>query len=58
MIRVILAVIILAVIFWFGIEAFRKMTGKDKWALTKSLGYAIICSLLAIALLITIVVLF
>ncbi len=34
------------------------MTGKEKWALTKTAGYAILCSLLAVATMTLIVVIF
>jgi hypothetical protein len=58
MIRVFLAFLILTAIFWFGIAAFRKTTGKEKWQLTKIAAYSILCSVLALAVLITIVILF
>jgi hypothetical protein len=58
MIRVLLTFVILAVLFGFAIKTVRQMTGKDKWALTKTAGYAILCSLLAVAAMIFIVILF
>jgi hypothetical protein len=58
MIRVFLAFLILTALFWFGIAAFRKTTGKEKWQLTKIAAYSILCSVLALAVLITIVILF
>ena len=58
MIRVFLAFLILIALFWFGIAAFRKTTGREKWRLTKIAAYSILCSVLALAVLISIVVLF
>ncbi len=58
MIRLWLAFIILAVLIHFGIQAWQKMTGKDRWTLTKSIFYSIIVSLLALALMVSIVIIF
>ena len=58
MIRVFLAFLILIALFWFGIAAFRKTTGKEKWRLTKIAAYSILCSVLALSVLISIVILF
>lgn len=58
MIRMILAFGIAFAICYFGIAGFRNLTGKDQWALTKLLGYSIICASLAMLLLTLIVVLF
>ena len=58
MIRLWLAFAILAVLIHFGITAWRKMEGKEQWALTKSVGYSIIVSLLALMVMTTIVILF
>ncbi len=58
MIKVLMAFLFLAVVFGFAIETVRKMTGKEKWALTKTVGYATICSLLAIAVMVLIVIIF
>jgi hypothetical protein len=58
MIRVFLAFFVLVAVFWFGIAAFRKTTGKEKWQLTKIAAYSILCSVLALAILISIVILF
>jgi hypothetical protein len=32
--------------FYFGIDAFRKMTGREKWNLTKTVFYSILCAVL------------
>jgi hypothetical protein len=58
MIRLWLAFAIFAVLIHFGITAWRKMEGKEQWALTKSIGYSIIVSLLAVLAMAVIVVLF
>jgi hypothetical protein len=58
MIRVFLAFFVLVAVFWFGIAAFRKTTGKEKWQLTKIAAYSILCSVLALTVLISIVILF
>ena len=58
MIKVVLAFVLLFVLFFAGITLARNMTGKEALALTKMLGYSIICSLLTIVVLISIVVIF
>jgi len=58
MIRLWLAFVIVAVLIHFGITAWRKMSGKDKWTLTKTAGYSIIVSLLAVMLMTVFVVIF
>lgn len=58
MIRVILVFVILAALIHFGIMAWQSMTGKERWTLTKSLGYSIIVSLLAVVVMMFMVVLF
>lgn len=58
MIRVFLAFLVLTAIFWFGISAFRKITKRQRWRLTKIVGYSILCSLLALSFMIAIVILF
>ena len=58
MIKVVFAFILLFILFFMGITFSRNMTGKEALALTKMLGYSILCSLLTIAVLISIVVIF
>jgi hypothetical protein len=58
MIRLWLAFIIFAVLIHFGITVWRRMERKERWSLTKSLFYSIIVSLLALAVMTAIVVLF
>jgi hypothetical protein len=58
MIKVLFAFVVLFMVFYSVITLARKMTGKEALALTKILGYSILCSLLTIAVLISIVVIF
>lgn len=58
MIKAILAFVLLAFGFAFGIGFFRSMTGKEQWRLTKTIMYSILCSLLAITVLTVFVILF
>jgi hypothetical protein len=58
MIKLVLAFIILAVVLHFGITSWQKMSGKDRWSLTKTAFYSIIVSLLALAAMTILVVLF
>jgi len=58
MIKVYLAFAIVFALFYFGINAFRSISGKEKLRLTKALAYSIICSTLAISVLVGIVIIF
>ena len=58
MIRVLFAFVLLFAVFYTGITLARKMTGKEALALTKIAGYSILSSLLTLAVLISIVVIF
>jgi divalent metal cation (Fe/Co/Zn/Cd) transporter len=58
MAKMIIAFISLFLIFFFGIDIFRKMTGKEKISLTKWLGYSMLCTLLAVVAATLIVLLF
>jgi hypothetical protein len=58
MIRLWLAFGILAVLIHFGITAWRKMEGKERWTLTKSIAYSILVSVLALMVMTVIVILF
>jgi hypothetical protein len=44
--------------FYIGIPAFRQLNGKEKWNLTKTILYSMMCSLLALGSMILLVVLF
>lgn len=58
MIRLVFAFVVLAALIHFGIMAWQKMSGSERWSLTKSLGYSIIVALLAIVVMMFMVVLF
>jgi hypothetical protein len=58
MIRLWLAFAIFAVLIHVGITAWRKMEGKERWSLTKSIAYSILVSLLAVLVMTVIVILF
>jgi hypothetical protein len=58
MIRFWLVFVILAVIIHFGITTVREFDGKERWALTKSIGYSIIVALLVVLVMMAVVVLF
>jgi hypothetical protein len=58
MIRLWLVFAVLFAAFYFGIPAFRKLKGAEKWDLTKTLLFSFVCSLFAVGVMIVIVVLF
>ena len=58
MIRLWLVFFIIFVLFYVGIPTFHKLTGREKWAVTKLMIYSLMCSLLAIATMALIVILF
>jgi hypothetical protein len=58
MIKILLTFIFLTAVAAFVIKTVREMTGKQKWALTKTIGYAILYSSLALAAMISIVIIF
>lgn len=58
MIRMLIVFFGLTGAFMVGIAAFRALSGKEKWDLTKIALYAIMCSLLSLAVLVGIVILF
>jgi hypothetical protein len=58
MIKLWLAFAIVFAICYFGINTFRKLSGEEKLSLTKVVGYSILCSVVAVSVLVAIVVLF
>jgi len=58
MIRLWLVFAVLFAAFYFGIPAFRKLKGAEKWDLTKTFLFSMMCSLLAVSAMVVIVVLF
>jgi hypothetical protein len=58
MIKVLLFFVLIFALFFLGIKTIRNITGKEALALTKIVGYSIICAILTVAVLISIVVIF
>jgi len=58
MIKVLLFFVLIFALFFLGIKTLRNVTGKEALALTKIIGYSIICAVLTVAVLISIVVIF
>jgi hypothetical protein len=58
MIKLWLSFAIFAILIHFGITAWRKMEGKEQLALTKSIGYSILVSLVAVMLMTVFVIAF
>jgi hypothetical protein len=58
MIRIWFVFAVLAVLIHFSITAWRNMTGKERWDLTKSITYSILVALLAVLAMTVIVILF
>jgi len=58
MIKVLLFFVLIFVLFFLGIKTLRNITGKEALALTKIVGYSILCAILTVAVLISIVVIF
>jgi hypothetical protein len=58
MIRFMFVFAILAILIHFGIMAWQKMSGSERWSLTKTASYSIIVALLAIVVIMFLVVLF
>jgi hypothetical protein len=58
MIKILLVFVLVFAAFYFGIEAFNKMTKAEKWDAAKTFSYSMALSLVVIAFLVGIVVLF
>jgi len=58
MIKVLLFFVLIFALFFLGIKTIRNITGKEALALTKIIGYSIVCAILTVAVLISIVVIF
>ena len=58
MIRLWLVFIVFAILIHFSIVSWRALSGKEQWTLTKSIGYSIIVSLLAVLVMTILVILF
>lgn len=58
MVKIILGFLAVFFFFYIGIDVFRQLTGKEKWVLTKTLLYSIMCASAAIGSIALIVFLF
>ena len=58
MIKMLMTFIFLFIIFYTGIDIFRKLTGKEKWEVAKTTIYSVTIALLVVVFLTIIVVLF
>jgi len=58
MFKILLAFLLIFGGFFFGIQAFRSTTKKQKLELTKLVGYSILCSVLTVLFLTTFVLIF
>ena len=58
MARMILMWLLLSGAIGFGIAAFRQLSGKEQWQLTKYIVYATMCGLVAVVLLAFLVLMF
>jgi hypothetical protein len=58
MIKIVITFILVFAAFYFGIEAFNRMTNSQKWDFAKTFSYSMGLSLVVIAFLVSIVVLF
>jgi hypothetical protein len=58
MIKIILGFLAAFFFFYIAIDSFRQLTGKEKWVLTKSVVYSMMCASAAIGFIALIIVLF
>lgn len=58
MIKAIQIFAIVFAVFFFGIQAFRALSGKEKWQLAKLLTYSVGCAILTVIALTGMVILF
>ena len=58
MMKMLMSFFFLFIIFYTGIEIFRKLTGKEKWEVAKTLSYSLAISLSVVVFLVVLVVLF
>jgi len=58
MIKMLMTFVFLFIIFYTGIEIFRKLTGKEKWEIVKTGSYSLAISLVVVLFLAGIVFLF
>ena len=58
MIKSLIVFVFLSLLIGLGISAFRHLTGKEKWNLTKVVAYSVFCAILAFVVLTGVVILF
>jgi hypothetical protein len=58
MVKMFLAFVIIFLIFFYGIDFFRKMNGGEKWELVKLVSYSVACTIATVVFLVSFVVLF
>jgi hypothetical protein len=58
MVKIILGFVAVFFFFYIGIDVFRQLTGKEKWVLTKTLLYSIMCASAAVMSIALIIFLF
>jgi NhaP-type Na+/H+ or K+/H+ antiporter len=58
MIKMILVFVLLWLLFFFGIDLFRKLTKKKKWSVLKLATYSVIIAFVVVVFLTSIVILF
>lgn len=58
MMKMISTFAIVFAIFFFGIQAFRSLSGKEKWHISKLLAYSMTCAILSVIALIGFVIAF
>ena len=58
MIKIVLTFFLVFAAFYFGIEAINKMTKTEKWEFAKTFSYSMVLSIVVVAFLVSVVVLF
>lgn len=58
MMKMVTSFAIIFAIFYFGIQAFCALTGKEKWNVSKLLAYSLVCAFLSGTILVCLVILF
>lgn len=58
MFKALINFVFLTAIIWVGIDIFRHFTGKEKWAVTKTVAYSVFCAIISIILLFAVVYFF
>ena len=56
--KIVFGFVVIFMLFYFGINILRRLSGKEKWVLTKTIIYSIICASAAVGSIALIVFLF